>query len=659
MDRTSAFAWQPNAALSQASNAAAFMHVLGVDSWEAMVRCGDEDPERFHRVLLDHFGFRFYRPYSAVVDETRGPAWASWCVGGTTNVVLNVLDRWRGTPTYDKPLLDWEGEDGARRTLTYREIDREVCRLAGGLRGLGLGPGDVVAIYLPNVPEAMVAMLAVAKIGAVVMPLFSGFGADAVASRLATGGAKAIITIDASLRRGKVVNAFAVVDEAAALSPAVEHVIVLRHTGAPVDWRSGRDHWWDELCATQPDTASTQEMDAEAPYLLVFTSGTTGQPKGVVHSHIGFTAKLVLDLWLLLDCKPSDRVFWMSDMGWIIGPLIVFGTPLVGATLVLVEGAPNYPDPDRMWRIIERQRITYLGVAPTTVRGFMAQGSAPAATYDLSSLRMLISAGEAWTPEAWWWFFQQAGGGRLPILNFSGGTEMISIIGTTVLLPLKCCGFNCALPGTGADILDESGASAMPGAVGELVMRRPSIGLTRGIWRDEVRYLQTYWSTWPGIWHHGDFASRDADGQWYIHGRSDDTMKIAGKRTGPDEIEALALATGQIADAAAIAVPDPIKGSALVLVCVPKPGASDPDALRDKLERAVTQGLGTPFRPSRVIFVSDLPRTRNMKIMRRVIRAVCAGEEPGDQSALVNPEAVLELRMRIGNDPDDRRRRAP
>lgn len=647
IDRTSPFAWQPNTALSEASNAAAFMRALGVDSWEAMVRCGDEDPDRFHRALLDHVGFRFYRPYHTVVDESRGPAWARWCVGGTTNVVLNVIDRWRGTPTYDKPLLDWEGEDGARRTLTYRAVDREVCRLAGGLRALGLGPGDVVAIYLPNVPEAVVAMLAIAKIGAVVMPLFSGFGADAVATRLAISGAKAVITIDASMRRGKLVNAKAVVDEAAALSPDLKHVIVLRHADAPIAWQPGRDHWWDELCEAQPDAAPTQEMDAEAPYLLVFTSGTTGPPKGVVHSHIGFTAKLVLDFWLLLDCKPSDRVFWMSDMGWIIGPLIVFGTPLVGATLVLAEGAPNYPDPDRMWRIIEQRRVTYLGVAPTTVRTFMAQGSAPAAIYDLSSLRMLVSAGEAWTPEAWWWFFEQAGDGRLPILNFSGGTEMISIIGSTVLLPLKSCSFNCALPGAGADIFDESGASAPFGVVGELVMRRPSIGLTRGLWRDDARYLQTYWSTWPGIWHHGDFASRDADGQWYIHGRSDDTMKIAGKRTGPDEIEGLLLATGEVADAAAVAVPDPIKGSALVLVCVPKPGVSDLDALRDRLERAVTQGLGTPFRPSRIVFVSDLPRTRNMKIMRRVIRAVCADQDPGDQSALVNPDVVRELRMRV------------
>ncbi|MBI5258091.1 MAG: AMP-binding protein [Burkholderiales bacterium] len=621
-----------------------FMRVLGVERWDDLVRIGDEEPERFYRALLDHFGFRFYRPYDAVVDESRGPAWARWCVGGTTNVVLNVLDRWRDTPTWHKPALVWEGEDGSQRSFSYRELDAQVCRLAGGLRSLGLAPGDVVATYLPNLPEAMVAMLAVAKIGAVLMPLFSGFGADAVATRLAIGEAKAVITVDASLRRGKWVSAKAVVDEALAQSPGVQHVVVLRHAAKPVAWQPGRDHWWHTLCEAQPDTAPTEEMDAEAPYLLVFTSGTTGAPKGVVHSHIGFTAKLVLDLWLMLDCQPEDRVFWISDMGWIIGPLIVFGTPLIGATLVLVEGAPNHPDADRMWRVVQQQRVSYLGVAPTTVRSFMAQGSEPSRTHDLSSLRMLISAGEAWTTEAWWWHFRQAGGGRLPILNFSGGTEMISIIGTTVLEPLKPCGFNCALPGAGADVVDDAARSTAPGTVGELVMRRPSIGLTRGLWRDEARYLQTYWSTWPNLWHHGDFASRDADGQWYIHGRSDDTMKIAGKRTGPAEIESLLLATGWLAEAAAVAVPDAVKGSALVVVCALKPGLHDSAALRSQIAQAVVQGLGAPFRPARVICVSDLPRTRNMKIMRRVVRAVCTGGEAGDLSALVNPEVVAELR---------------
>ncbi|MGP1676481.1 MAG: AMP-binding protein [Burkholderiales bacterium] len=641
---TNELVWHPDPELSRASNAAAFMRVLGVSDYAAMVRCADTEPERFHAAFLKHLEFRFYRPYTRMLDESEGIAWARWCVGGTTNVVLNALDRWRGTPVYDKAAIVWEGEDGARRELSYRELDREVCRFAGGLRTLGLGRGDVLAVYLPNLPQAAVAMLALAKIGGIAMPLFSGFGADAVATRLEIGGAKALITVDGSLRRGRIVNAKAAVDEAAARCPTLEHIIVLRHLGIDVNWNPGRDHWWDEVCADQPEDAPTEEMDAEAPLLLVFTSGTTGKPKGVVHTHIGFAAKALIDLWLVLDCKPEDRVLWISDMGWIIGPLLVYGTAVIGSTMVLVEGAPNFPDTDRMWRVVAEQRVTYLGVAPTTIRSFMAQGSEPWKTYDLSRIRIMASSGEAWTADAWTWLFDNIGRRRVPILNFSGGTEMIGIIGCTVLAPLKPNGFNCAMPGVGADIADEQGNSAPAGMVGELIMRRPSIGLTRGLWKDRERYVETYWSTWTNVWHHGDFASRDAQGHWFIYGRSDDTMKIAGKRTGPAEIESLLLASGKLGEAAAVAVPDPITGSALVIVCTLRPGVQASTELKTELAQLVAHGLGAPFRPKQVLFVSDLPKTRNMKIMRRVIRAACLGNDAGDLSSLVNPEAVNELR---------------
>lgn len=638
------FVWQPDPGLARVSNAAAFMRALGAGDYAALVRCGDSEPERFHDAFFKHLDFRFYRPYARVLDDSDGIAWARWCVGGTTNVVLNALDRWRGTPVYDKMAIVWEGEDGARRDLSYRELDREVCRFAGGLGALGLGRGDVVAVYMPNLPQAVVAMLAVAKIGGIVMPLFSGFGADAIATRLAIGGARALITVDGSLRRGKIVSAKAIVDEAAAQCPTLAHVVVLRHSGIEVGWQPGRDHWWHEVCAGQRDDTPTEEMDAEAPFLLVFTSGTTGKPKGVVHTHIGFAAKVLIDMWLVLDCKPEDRVLWISDMGWIVGPMLVYGVPLIGGTIVLVEGAPNFPDADRMWRLVAEQGVTYLGVAPTTVRTFKAQGSEPWKSCDLSRIRIIASSGEAWTADAWNWLFEYIGRRRVPILNFSGGTEMISIIGCTVLAPLKPNGFNCAVPGVGADVADEHGNSAPAGTVGELVMRRPSIGLTRGLWQDRERYIETYWSTWPNVWHHGDFASRDADGHWYIYGRSDDTMKIAGKRTGPAEIESLLLASGKLGEAAAVAVPDPVKGAALVIVCTLRPGVQASAELKAELSQLIAHGLGTPFRPKQVLFVSDLPKTRNMKIMRRVIRAACLGQDAGDLTSLVNPEAVNELR---------------
>ncbi len=641
-----AYAWSPDARTVDQANATALMRRLGVARYEDLLAIADDEPERFYRALLAAVDFRFYRPYERALDESRGIAWPRWCVGGTTNVVLNALDRWRGTPTWDKPALVWEGEDGARRDLSYAELDCEVCRFAGGLRALGLGRGDVIAVYMPNVPEAAVAMLAAAKIGAIVMPLFSGFGADALAARLQLGGAKALVTVDGSARRGKLVDAKSVADEAAASSPTLAHLIVLRRAGNAVAWNGRRDRWWHELVAGQPDTAPTEQMEADAPYLLIFTSGTTGKPKGVVLTHVGFPMKVVVDLWLTMDFKAEDRMLWMSDMGWVVGPIIVYGVPVMGGTLVLAEGAPNFPDAERMWRLVEAHRVSYLGVAPTTIRSFMAQKSEPWKRYDLSRLRVCVSSGEAWTPDAWQWLFDKVGGGRMPLLNFSGGTEMIGIVGCTVLRPLKPCGFNTPIPGTGADVLDERGRSTPPGTVGELVMRRPPIGLTQGIWRDAERYIQTYWSTWPDIWHHGDFASRDADGHWFIWGRSDDTLKIAGKRTGPAEVEALLMATGRLAEAAAIGVPDPVKGSALVLVCSLKAGIAPSRELEQELARAVTHGLGTAFSPKAVLLVSDLPKTRNLKIMRRVIRAAYLGEDPGDLSSLVNPESVDELRAR-------------
>jgi acetyl-CoA synthetase len=639
-------AWEPDARTVARSNATGFLRTLGVPDYEALLACADGEPERFYRVLIDAVGYRFYRPFVHVLDESRGIAWPRWCVGGTTNVVLNAVDRWRGTPTYDKPAIVWEGEDGARRDLSYRELDREVCRFAAGLRSLGIERGDVVAVYMPNVPEAAVAMLAIAKIGAIVMPLFSGFGADALAARLQLGGARALVTIDGSPRRGRLVDAKAIADEAAASAPSLEHVVVLERSGNPVAWNMRRDRWWHELVAAQPEDAPTEEVEADSPYLLVFTSGTTGRPKGVVHTHVGFPMKIVLDFWLTMDFKAEDRMLWMSDMGWVVGPTLVYGVPVMGGTLVLVEGAPNFPEPERMWRIAAEHGVSYLGVAPTTIRTFMAQKSEPWRRYDLSTIRICVSSGEPWTPDAWRWLFEEVGGRRVPLLNCSGGTEMFGILGCTVLRPLKPCAFNTPIPSTGADVVDERGNSTPPGAVGELVMRRPPIGLTQGLWRDDARYIDNYWSTWPDVWHHGDFASRDADGQWYVWGRSDDTLKIAGKRTGPSEIEALVMATGRIGEVAAIGVPDPVKGAAVVLVCTPRSGVTPSQTLEEEIVRRITHGLGTAFRPKAVLWVSDLPKTRNLKIMRRVIRAAYLGDDPGDLSALVNPEALEELRAK-------------
>ena len=638
--------WQPDAATVEQANLTRFMRALGVDSFEALNERASQDPAWFHDALIRFLDYRFERPYERVLDLSDGLPFAHWCVGGLTNVVINGLDRWRGTERYGQPALVWEGEDGAVTTWTFADLDRETCRLAWGLRRLGLKPGDVVGMYLPNLPHAAAAMLAVAKIGAIVLPMFSGFGADAIAQRLNDGRAVAVITVDGSLRRGKPVGAKAVVDEALALCPGVRHVVVLKHLAAPHDWKPGCDHWWHELAAGAPDdvaAVSTESMPADDPFLLMFTSGTSGKPKGVVHSHCGFPIKTALDLSICMDLKPGDRFLWMSDMGWLVGPMLVFGGLLVGVTIVLAEGAPNYPEPDRLWRLVERHRVSYLGLAPTVARLSMSLPEGTLDERDLSSLRVIVSTGEPWTPEAWRWTFERVGRRRVPLLNFSGGTEMGGILTGTVIHPLKPCAFAGPVPGTGADVVDANGHAVAAGVVGELVLRAPTIGLTRGLWRDRERYLQSYWSRLPNLWVHGDFASRDADGMWYVHGRSDDTLKIAGKRTGPAEIEALLMATGLLLDAAVIGVPDAVKGSAAVCVCVPRPDI-DRAAAVEALSAAVVAGLGAPFRPSAVVLVDDLPRTRNMKLMRRVVRAAWLGEDAGDLSTLVNPEAVQAIR---------------
>ncbi len=637
------FVWSPSKDLIDNANLTAFIRKCSVADYKSLVSWSDENPEEFHQKLFDFIDLRFFKYPDQIVDETMGPAFAQWCKGGTTNVALNCLDKWKNTPTDRKIAIDWEGEDGTTKQLTYAEVRTQTNHLAGGLRKLGLGSGDVIAMYLPNIPEAAITLLAVAKIGGIVLPMFSGFGGDALLARLNDSKAKAIITVDGSPRRGRAVPAKAIVDEIADQAPNLQHVIVTKHWEAPHDWTEGRDHWWADLTRDMPDEVATAEVDADSPFLLIYTSGTTGKPKGVVHSHCGFPAKLALDLSICMDFKPDDRLMWMSDMGWLVGPILVYGGFQLGGTVVLIEGAPNYPEADRYWRLIADHKVSWLGIAPTIVRTLMVNGPEQLNRHDLSSLRIFASTGEAWDEPSWLWLFNAVGKGKLPILNYSGGTEVGGIVATTVIHPLKPCAFSGPVPGVGADVVDESGKPVSPGEVGELVMRRPSIGLTRGLWNDNERYLQTYWNIIPGMWVHGDFASRASDGTWMVHGRSDDTLKIAGKRTGPAEIEALLMGTQKLVETAAVGAPHPVKGTTIVCVCQVRTNVVANDALKEELAEVVASGLGRPFRPSEVIFVSDLPKTRNMKIMRRVVRAAYLGLETGDLSSLINPESVEEL----------------
>ncbi len=628
--------WEPDADIIAQSNLTAFMREHNIPDYETLMRRVEEDPEWWWGVIADRI--KFMKPYEKILDTSRGVEFPDWFVGGTTNIVENSLDRHRDTDIWTSPAILGESEAGETRVWTYAELSEEVSRLASGLKSLGVKPGEVVAIYMPNVNEAVAGFLAITKIGAVAMPLFSGFGVDAIVARLKASGAVAILTVDGTTRRGQTAPMKQFVDAAVLQSPDVRHVICLKNAGFKVSMGE-KDVDWAELCQDKPANMPNLELPAEAPALLVFTSGTSGLPKGTVHTHGGFAAKLSLDLGLMMDMKPSDRIIWFSDMGWLVGPILAFGATLIGASFVLADGAPDYPNSTRMWSLVEKHRATFLGVSPTLIRGFMH--GAGLGNNDISSIRICVSTGEPWTPDAWWWTFKNALQSKGPIINYTGGTEIGGgILSGSVLRPMKCCAFSGPVPGMGADIVDMDGNPVGPNNVGELVLRKPSIGLSRSLWNDDERFLDSYWRDIPGCWRQGDLAIQDDEGFWFVLGRSDDTLKIAGKRTGPSEIEALLTETGKVLEAAAIGIPDEIKGESVACVVVLNKDAEPGAAIEKELSDAVIAGLGYPYRPKFILTVAALPKTRNMKVMRRLVRAVCLGKPLGDISSLVNPEAL-------------------
>jgi acetyl-CoA synthetase len=496
---------------------------------------------------------------------------------------------------------------------------------------------------MPMVPEIVVALLAIAKIGGVILPLFSGYGPGAVANRLIDSEAKALFTADGFPRRGSLVPMKPVVDEAVAKAHTVEHVIVFRHVGAEISLQPGRDLTWEDLLQGQPSSTPTEPVEAEAPLMLIYTSGTSGSPKGAVHTHCGFPIKSAQDMAFGMDVHPGDRIYWMTDMGWMMGPWLVFGSLLLGATFILFDGAPDYPGPDRVWSMVEQHAITGLGLSPTFVRTLIPHGEQPVDSHDLSSLLCFGSTGEPWNPDPWMWLFEKAGRSSRPIINYSGGTEISGgILMGNPILPLKACAFSGPCPGIAADVFDENGNSVR-NQVGELVIKAPWIGMTRGFWKDPARYLQTYWSRWENVWVHGDFAAVDSDGLWYILGRSDDTIKVAGKRVGPAEVESILVDHPSVVEAAAVGLPHAVKGNELIAFCVLTAASAATPGLAEELRAKVGRELGKPLTPREVRFVADLPKTRNAKVMRRMIRAAYLGEDLGDTSALVNPESLAEF----------------
>ena len=635
------FVWEPTPEYIDNANVTRLMRAHGIDDYHELVRRSQEEIEWFWQAAIDDVGIDFFAPYERILDASAGPEWPRWFVGGRINLTYNCVDRHAASPERaQRAALLWEGEDGEVRALTYAELGAEVNRVANGLRALGVREGDAVGVYMPMVCEAVVAAYAIAKIGAIYMPIFSGFGAPAIATRLNDASAKLLITADGFYRRGQRVDMKQTAAEAVADSPSVEHVVIFDRFADGDQPDGDRYVRWSDAFAGRSEECDALELDPETPFMIAYTSGTTGRPKGSVHVHGGFLVKIAQEVAYQLDARPGEILYWVTDMGWIMGPLEMVGGHANGACVFMYEGAPNHPRPDRLWEMIERHRITILGISPTLIRALMPAGEQAVAKHDLSSLRILGSTGEPWNPEPYRWFSDVVGGGRCPIMNLSGGTEVgACFLGQAPVIPTKNSSLGPPSLGMAMDVYDSNG-DPVRGEVGELVCTKPWPAQTRGFWGAPERYIDTYWSRWPGVWVHGDWASIDADGFWFLHGRSDDTLNIAGKRIGPAEFESAAVNHPSVVECAAIGVPDEVKGTAVWCFCILKPGVTPDDELAGEVRNEIAQELGKAFAPSKIKFVEELPKTRSAKILRRAIKARVLGEDPGDMSSLENPSAL-------------------
>ncbi|QQS32646.1 MAG: AMP-binding protein [Acidobacteriota bacterium] len=669
-------AWTPTPDVIERAQLTKFMKQVGVSTWDELYEFSIRDVEKFTEQVLKFLDIRFDSPYEKLLDTSNGVEFPTWltaksepgaiATGFPAHAGLNItemcLDRWQTDEMKDQPAVICEREDGKTTYTSYAVLLREVKCAADGLRNLGFVKGDAIGIHLPMIVETIIALLAINRIGGIAVPVFSGYGVDAIASRLNAVGAKGLFTCDGFARRGKLFDAFDVAKEAIKACPSIQRVFVA-NAGDSIDYLPSRindDRFmefediisWGE---NPIDDVSLEPTSAEDPLIILYTSGTTGKPKGIAHTHASFPIKAAQDMAFGTDVGRGTRICWYTDIGWMMGPWLIYGALINGATICIYDGAPDYPAPDRMWEFCAKHKVEVLGISPTLVRSLATHGDDLPKKHDLSSLRAFASTGEPWNPAPWWWLFEKVGNSKLPIINYSGGTEIAGgILMGNPLLPIKPCSFPAPCPGMDVDILDDEGNPVEAGKVGELVIKQPWIGMARGFWKEKERYLDTYWRRFKDIWVHGDFAMRDRDNHWFILGRSDDTLKVAGKRVGPAEVESLLVAHPLVTEAAVIGVPDEVKGTAMVAFVVTSDegqGQSEEtssdsslithySSLQQELKALVAKDMGKPLAPSNIHFVSALPKTRNAKVMRRVIRAAYLGEDPGDLSALEDPKAV-------------------
>ena len=634
--------WQPRPEDLTDSNIARLMQELGFADYDDLFRFSIEHPDKYWRAVNKFCGIVWSRDYDQYIDTSRGIEFPRWFVGGELNWVDTVL-RWADHPdTANRPAIIAEREQIPAVTVTYAELRKHVRDFAAGLARQGIRRGDRVGLLSENGLEANVALLGVSYLGAIVVPLFSGFGVDAIVARLGSCEARTLIASTGFSRRGQFVDARAIVETARQQLPSLEFII-WKHSPEGPDLRAG-DISYADVASANGDGLESARMSPDDPFMVIYTSGTTGKPKGPVHTHGGFPLKMAHDSQLHFDVRMGDVFCWPADMGWVAGPLVSTSALLNGATLVCYDGAPDYPDWTRMGRLIEDHKVTVYGASPTLIRGY-ATHSEQALSRDMSSIRLLITAGEAIDPVHFKWFEEHFGRGTCPVINVTGGTEATcALLSSVVVKPIAAASFNTVSPSVATDVVDDQG-NTLIGSIGELSIRAPFVGMTQSFWQDDERYLESYWRTSPGQWIHGDLALHDEEGFFYILGRSDDTIKVAGKRLGPAEVEEILLALDSVSEAAAIGVTDPAKGQRLIVFVIPTPEwKGTDDEIEREIKNHVADRMGKPFRPSRVYVMKELPKTRSLKVMRRLIRNVFTEQRLGDLSALGNPSAIDELK---------------
>ena len=628
--------WKPTKDLIDNSKLSKFIKFCELKNYDELESKSLKEPGWLWDNVIKFSQLNFYKPYTKIMDESKGVPWTKWCVGGKTNIVQNCIDRHKGKDFFKKIFIYAEREDGKESTITYLDFDKEISKVGNTLRINGFKKGDVIALYMPQFIETYIAYFAILKIGCIVLPLFSGYGSKAVVERLKIAKAKGIFTVEKTFRKAKEIRMFDQIKEDLGQVKTLEKIFLLgKDKGKKIfNWEN-----FDNVS----DNLKTEEMNAEDPAIIHFTSGTTGKPKGCIYTHIGLVTKMAFDEGILADFKQSDVHLCMADMGWMVGSKSATIASLHGSQMVIAEGVPDFPDEIRFWKLIAKYKVSWTELSPALIRNQMIKDKKLFENLDLSSLRIICTGGEPWTEKPWKWLFEFIGKSKVPIMNSAGGTEVSgSILHCCLHRPFKVGSFNAPIPGMSADIVDYNGKKVTQDQLGELVMRKSSIGLTKSLWEDDKRYLENYWKVINGVWVHGDLASKDKDGHWYLHGRSDDTIKVSGKRIGPSEIESVVVKSGKAKEVAAVGIPDENKGSKIILSIVPL--ESEKNLKESLFIDLITKDLGKSFKPDRVIFLKDLPKTRNMKIMRRVIKSCLMKEDPGDISTLLNPESVEEIK---------------